>query len=85
MNEVYEGYTTTSTATVNSIELVEVGLYKTNYVYEVLFLGKSIGKFVMDPNGDYYFWPNKKATGAWSSESLQMIAQKLDEVNGNEV
>jgi hypothetical protein len=42
---------------------------------------KYLGKFIMDVDGFYYYWPCEKLTGSWSSYSLRGIADKLDELN----
>lgn len=54
-------------------------------VYEVYFNDINLGEFFRDLDGEYYYWPNYELKGAWSSNSLKLIAQKLDEVNKNEV
>lgn len=57
---------------------------KGKYTYEVTFSGKYIGDFMMDSDGEYYYWPNDEIKRAWSSSSLKLITQKLDELN-NEI
>lgn len=39
-----------------------------------------VGTFEMDCDGYYYFWAND-SPGSWTSYSLRVIADKLDEVN----
>jgi len=58
---------------------------KGKHAYEVYFNDRNLGEFFRDLDGEYYYWPNDKVKGAWSSNSLKLIAQKLDEVNKNEV
>ena len=41
---------------------------------------KSIGLAVLDVDGYYYFWSNEN-DGLWSSYSLRLIADKLEELN----
>jgi len=43
--------------------------------------GKYIGFFELDVDGYYYFWNEDYNTGSWSSNSLRIIADKLDEIN----
>ena len=42
---------------------------------------KLLGTFEIDVDGFYYFWDNKNNNGCWSSHSLRLIADKLDEHN----
>ena len=61
---------------------MEINLEKVNnFVYNVIASnGKNIGKFELDVDGYFYFWDNKDS-GAWSSYSLRLIADKLDGIN----
>ena len=58
---------------------------KGKHSYEVYFNDRNLGEFFMDLDGEYYYWPNDKVKGAWSSNFLKLITQRLDEVNKNEV
>lgn len=49
--------------------------------YEVLFNKKFIGEFHSLEDGYFYFLPDKNNGGVWSSDSLQEIANKLNEIN----
>jgi len=67
---------------------MEVSLEKINeHSYKIYYnsmpgnTGKYLGKFIMDVDGFYYYWPCEKLTGSWSSYSLRGIADKLDELN----
>lgn len=40
-----------------------------------------LGTFELDADGFYHYWRNKGLDGSWSSQSLRLIADKLDEVN----
>lgn len=43
--------------------------------------GKRIGRFLMDESGYFGYWPDEKLTGYWSSHSIRIVADKLDELN----
>jgi len=50
-------------------------------LYDVYFENKSyLGQFLRDVDGDFYYWPGKK-DGCWSSWSLGLISEKLEELN----
>ena len=40
-----------------------------------------IGTFELDESGFYSFWNPNHVAGSWSSYSLRMVADKLDEIN----
>ncbi len=42
--------------------------------------GKLIGELIMDVDGYFYFWPTDN-NGAWASNHLRELANKLDELN----
>lgn len=46
---------------------------------KVYFNNIHLGKIIKDVDGFYYFWTNE--TGSWSSYSLRLIADKLDQIN----
>jgi hypothetical protein len=48
---------------------------------KVLFGNRLIGYLIMDIDGYYYFDYTTQANGFWTSHSLRMIADLLDEVN----
>lgn len=43
--------------------------------------GLTIGTFELDVDGFYHFWNPNYIAGSWSSHSLRVVADKLDEVN----
>lgn len=43
--------------------------------------GVHLGTFELDIDGYYYFWNKSENNGSWSSYSLRLIADKLDEIN----
>ena len=47
----------------------------------VLFGDRLIGYLIMDVDGYYYFDYTTQENGFWTSHSLRMIADLLDEVN----
>ena len=59
------------------VELIETE----EHVKELVINNKSIGEFIKDVDGYYYYWPNPDLRGSWNSNSLRVIADKLDEVN----
>lgn len=51
-------------------------------VKELVINNKSIGEFIIDVDGYYYFWFNPEVTkGSWNSHALRLIADKQDELN----
>lgn len=48
--------------------------------YKVFFNTNYLGDLVMDVDGYFYYWPSIEK-GAWSSYSMRMIADKMDELN----
>jgi hypothetical protein len=40
---------------------------------------KHIGDFIRDVDGYFYYWANDY--GCWSSNTLRVIAEKLEEIN----
>ena len=42
--------------------------------------GKLIGELLQDIDGYFYFWPTDN-NGAWASNHLRELANKLDELN----
>lgn len=48
--------------------------------YKIKFGDKHIGHLLMDVDGYFYFKPLNDL-GLWSSYSLRMIADKIDEIN----
>jgi hypothetical protein len=47
----------------------------------VLFGNKLIGYLIMDVDGYYYFDHTVQKNGFWTSHSLRMIADLLDDIN----
>ena len=47
----------------------------------VLFGNKLIGYLIMDVDGYYYFDHTVQENGFWTSHSLRMIADLLDDIN----
>lgn len=43
--------------------------------------GLNIGTFELDVDGFWHFWNTDYIAGSWSSYSLRLVADKLDEVN----
>lgn len=64
-----------------SLEKLNEHCYKIYYKSMPESNGKYLGKFIMDVDGFYYYWPSDKLSGSWGSHSLRMIADKLDELN----
>lgn len=55
---------------------------RTEASYDVILSNDNlVGEFIQDVDGFYYFWFNEGDYGAWSSNSLRLISDKLDEVN----
>ena len=50
-------------------------------VQAVYFNEKKIGVFVIQDDGYYGFYTEEKVSGYWSSYSLRLIADALDEFN----
>ena len=52
------------------------------YHFKIIFNNrKHIGYAVMDVDGYYYFEPTTQTNGFWTSYSLRMISDLLDEIN----
>ena len=49
--------------------------------HKVLFGERIIGNFIMDVDGYYYFTYDTTQNGLWTSYSLRMVADLLDEIN----
>ena len=49
--------------------------------YHVYFNEKKVGDFDLDIDGYYHFWPNPSLNGSYTSYSLRLISDRLDEVN----
>ena len=47
----------------------------------VYFNRVHLGEFIRDHDGFFYYVDTVKDGGTWSSNSLKMIANKLDEIN----
>lgn len=61
-----------------NIELIETE----RGVKELVINNKSIGEFIIDVDGYYYFWFNPELTkGSWNSNALRLIADKQDVLN----
>jgi hypothetical protein len=61
---------------------IMIKLEKLNKSYSVLTeTNVEIGSFQLDSDGFYYLWFKDDMTGCWTSHSLRLIADKLDEVN----
>ena len=59
---------------------MEIKLEKASkFVHNVKVNNTKIGTFELDESGFYSFWYNN--AGSWSSYSLRLIADKLDEIN----
>lgn len=41
---------------------------------------KVVGKFILDVDGFFYFWPERE-DGAWSSWSMKEIAEMMEDMN----
>jgi len=50
-------------------------------VYELLINNKSIGEYILDADGYYYFWQNPELRGSWNSNALRVIADEMDKLN----
>ena len=50
-------------------------------VYELLINNKSIGEYILDVDGYYYFWENPSLKGSWNSNALRVIADEMDKLN----
>ena len=50
-------------------------------VYELLINNKSIGEYILDVDGYYYYWPNPSLKGSWNSNALNIISEQLDLLN----
>ena len=50
-------------------------------VHELLINNKSIGEYVLDADGYYYFWENPNLKGSWNSNALRVIADEMDKLN----
>lgn len=50
-------------------------------VYELLINNKSIGEYILDADGYYYFWENPNLKGSWNSNALRVIADEMDKLN----
>ena len=59
--------------------MIEIN-YAIDGVYSVYFNKKKLGAFVMQEDGYFGFYPDD-LKGYWSSYSLRLIADKLDDVN----
>ena len=62
---------------------MEIKLEKVNEkVYKVITSNDlNIGTFELDVDGFWHFWNTDYIAGSWSSYSLRLIADKLDEIN----
>lgn len=54
--------------------------YVIDGVYLVYFNKKKLGEFIVQDDGFFGFYTNEPS-GYWSSHSLRLIADKLDELN----
>lgn len=59
------------------VELIEIE----PHVKEIVINNKSVGEFIRDVDGYFYYWPNPSLKGSWNSNALRLIADKLDDVN----
>jgi hypothetical protein len=59
------------------VELIEV---EPN-VKEIVINNKSVGEFIRDVDGYFYYWPNPSLKGSWNSNALKLIADELDNIN----
>lgn len=48
---------------------------------ELVINNKSIGEFIKDVDGYYYFWPNPSLKGSWNANALNVISEQLDLLN----
>jgi len=62
---------------VNTLRTEEIN--KSNY--RVLFGNRLLGHFIMDVDGFYYFDYVTAPNGLWTSYSLRMVADLLEEMN----
>jgi hypothetical protein len=62
---------------VNTLRIEEIN--KSNH--RVLFRNRLLGHFVMDVDGFYYFDYVTAPNGLWTSYSLRMVADLLEEMN----
>jgi hypothetical protein len=49
--------------------------------HRVMFNNRIIGYFIMDLDGYYYFDYDADTNGLWTSHSLRMVADLLEEIN----
>ena len=49
--------------------------------HRVMFNNRIIGYFIMDLDGYYYFDYDTDTNGLWTSHSLRMVADLLEEIN----
>lgn len=59
------------------VELIEIE----PHVKEIVINNKSVGEFIRDVDGYFYYWPNPSLKGSWNSNALRLISDKLDDVN----
>ena len=60
--------------------MILIAVHETEIKKKVLTdTGVLVGTFEMDADGFFYFYYN--GAGAWTSKTLRVIADKLDEVN----
>jgi len=59
------------------VELIEI---EPN-VKEIVINNKSVGEFIRDVDGYFYYWPNPSLKGSWNSNALKLIADELDNIN----
>ena len=62
------------------MEMIETN-YVIDGVHAVYFNKKRLGAFVVQDDGYFGFYPDDDLKGYWSSHSLRLIADKLDEMN----
>jgi hypothetical protein len=59
------------------VELIEIE----PHVKEIVINNKSVGEFIRDVDGYFYYWPNPSLKGSWNSNALKLIADELDNIN----
>lgn len=59
------------------VELIEIE----PHVKEIVVNNKSVGEFIRDVDGYFYYWPNPSLKGSWNSNALKLIADELDKIN----
>lgn len=59
------------------IEVLKIKRHK----FKIEVNGKLIGHFIRDVDSYLHYWPLESLRGSWNSNTLRLIANKLDEIN----